>query len=106
MKKTLFLLIICFLFINNAAMCENIELPSNLNPSIIRNNNIDSLNDNAEKMKTNYDINSSLDSKLNNVLNGNNYYLLSNVRLEQHFKKPIDMTYWRNQIRNRSAFAL
>lgn len=71
MKKTLFLLIICFLFINNAAMCENIELPSNLNPSVIRNNNLDSLNNNAQKMKSDYDINYNLNNKLNNVLNGN-----------------------------------
>ena len=72
MKKTPFVLIIfCFLFVNNAAMCENIELPNNLNPSVIRNNNLDSLNDNAKKMKTDYDINSTLDNKLNNVLNGN-----------------------------------
>lgn len=70
MKRSCLLIIFCFFFINNAAMCENIELPNNLNPSVIRNNNLDSLNDNAEKMKTDYEINSSLDSKLNNVLNG------------------------------------
>lgn len=51
-------------------MGENIEVPNNLNPSVIRNNNLYSLNDNAEKMKSDYDMNYILDHKLN-VLNGN-----------------------------------
>jgi len=72
MKRISIALIIVYLiFINNAARCENIEVPGKLNPSVIKNNNLESLYDNAQEMKNDYDINSSLDSKLNNVLNGN-----------------------------------
>lgn len=50
-------------------MSENIELQNNLNPSVIRNNNLDSLNNNAEFLKKDYDINSNWNQKFS-VLNG------------------------------------
>jgi len=64
------LIIFCFFFIRNAVLAESVELPGNLNPGIARNNNIDSLQDNAKALKKEYDINSIFDSKLN-LLNGN-----------------------------------
>lgn len=68
-KRACLLIIFCTLFINDIALCENVELPSNLNPSIIRNNNIESLQNSAEKLKNDYDINSIFDKKFN-LLNG------------------------------------
>src|SRR5574344_2032868 len=68
--KKIIILLIYFIITCNLAMCENIVLPENMSPSVIRTNNLNYLNRDSESLKNNYDFENIWDKKLN-VINGN-----------------------------------
>ncbi len=58
----------CFLFFNNSCLAENAQIPNTLNPGVVRNSNIESFQNKAEKIKNDYNNSSMLDKKLNMLM--------------------------------------